>query len=63
MCLKCLDFLTVVYMDKTVRKGAIDEARKIHVVSQKRQGTDISELNSLFINLCVKYFLMSIIVN
>ena len=39
MCFRFLDFFTVVYMNRTVRKGAIVEARNIYMVFQSTWGT------------------------
>ena len=52
MCFRFLDFFTVVYMNRTVRKGAIDEARNIYVVYQSTGGT----LQCFYQSLCGVFF-------
>ena len=37
VCLKCLDFLTVVYMNRTVRKGALGVKTNYNDHSMERQ--------------------------
>ena len=58
MCFKFLDFFTAIYMNRTVRKGAIDEARNIYVVYQSTWGTLLCFCQSLcgiYIFLCQLY--------